>query len=659
MIRSLARNAVAALLLSAAVLAAYSDSFDAGFTMDNRLVILKDPRVHAWNAQNVAAILQQNYWYPAGYTNLYRPVATLTYLLNYSAPGGAENPTGYHRVNYLLHCINAWLVFWLLLRVTRMYWPSFFAALIWAVHPVATEAVTNIIGRADELAAMAVLGALLLYIRAMDRQGWRRAAWLAGVMLVTTLGLLSKENAVVIPALALLYDVTWRFKFVRPASLAVYGIFAAPLSAVWMARTAVFARGGPIPDSFLDNPLIGASFLDARLTAIRVIGRYFGLLVWPRKLSSDYSFDQVPVFGWRWETAAALAGLAAITVFAAFCYRRHRAIFFLVGFSAIALLPVSNLLMRIGSIMAERFLYLPAVGFAGCAALGIYSVCRRLRCPRALAPILLCAASAALGARTFVRNHDWKDDETLAQSAVQASPNSFKPYFALADYCVENRTIALCIGDAIAQAKKGMAIVSTLPDRLKPPKLYLSLGSYCGYKGDSIAGRDAAGNLSAGPESRAAYLEGLGVFREGARLAALQGHEVADLYENIGLMCLRLERPAEALEAFRNERRVDARKPESYRGAAYALLASGQAEGALVQLLAARLVQGALVSDSAILNAYERLPSPGCAIRERGLEKEINPDCPLVRRHICEALGELAAAHLDTVEASRRQYGCK
>src|SRR5208283_3167162 len=123
--------------------------------------------------------------------------------------GNAQEPAGYHWINFLLHLGNVLLVYALARRLLREFWPSFFAAALWAVHPVLTESVTNIIGRSDLLSAMAVLSGFLMYLQSTESTGWRRLAWLAGLMAVTTLGVFSKESGVVIVGVIALYELTW------------------------------------------------------------------------------------------------------------------------------------------------------------------------------------------------------------------------------------------------------------------------------------------------------------------------------------------------------------------------------------------------------------------------------------------------------------------
>src|SRR6476646_8232377 len=119
---------------------------------------------------------------------------------------------------------------------------------------------------------------------------------------------------------------------------------------------------------------------------------------------------------------------------AIWCYRRQKSVLFFVFFFFLTLSPTSNLVIQIGTIMAERFMYLPSLGFAGCVVVAVYAICRRLpaarRDPR-IAQAVLAVICIALAARTFARNIDWLDDKTLWTSAMKASPASFKTHMAV------------------------------------------------------------------------------------------------------------------------------------------------------------------------------------------------------------------------------------
>ncbi|HEY4837079.1 MAG TPA: hypothetical protein VIH72_00640, partial [Candidatus Acidoferrales bacterium] len=261
---------------------AYSDSFHAGFVHDNRYIILADSRVREASSENINSILEHSYWWPNFETGLYRPVTTLSFLFNYAVLDNADRPEGYHWINFLLHFGNVLLVYLLALRFLRKIPPAVLAAALWAVHPVLTESVTNIVGRADLLAAMAVLSGFLMYLKSTDSQGWRRVAWLGGLMAVTLAGVFSKESAVAILGVIVLYEVVWwdERKQLRGLILGCAAI-APPLLVMWYVRAMIFAASQPAQFPFVDNPLMGASFVTSRLTAVAVIARYLWRLALP------------------------------------------------------------------------------------------------------------------------------------------------------------------------------------------------------------------------------------------------------------------------------------------------------------------------------------------------------------------------------------------
>ena len=424
---------------------AYSNSFQGALVFDSGSVIGEDPRIRQATPQNIESILRGGYWYGSGeraaHSGLYRPLTTLSYLVNYSVLGNGPRPTGYHAVNFVLHEVNVTLVYALGLLMFAETWPALALAAIWGLHPLLTESVTNIVGRADLLAAFGVLAGLLCHIRGASAEGRRRVAWLACLAAAQAIGVFSKENAAVLPGVMLLYDLTCSGRATWRRRILAYAAAALPIAALFYMRSAVHAH---LLVEFTENPLIGAGFWTARITAFKVIGMGVGLFLWPAHLSADYTYNAIPLFGWRpwdWEDGKALLALALCLSAAALAVllaiRAQRAskwpIFFVVFFF-IALLPTSNLIVPIGSIMAERFLYLPLVGLAGCLVAAIQAAGQRLALDRRAARGgwallgLVCLASTA---RTYARNFDWQDDHSLWASAVAACPGAARPHYSL------------------------------------------------------------------------------------------------------------------------------------------------------------------------------------------------------------------------------------
>ena len=421
---------------------AYANSFQAGLIYDNATIIGRDPRIRQTTPQNIGAIFSGGYRDMSDTAGLYRPLTTLSYLVNYAVFGNGTRPPGYHWVNLVIHCVNVALAYALGIAVFRATAPAWALAALWGLHPLLTEPVTNIVGRADLLAAFGVLTGLLCYVRATSAAGRRRFAWLTGIAAAQAIGIFSKESAVVMPGIMLLYDLaglqraTWRRR--APA----YAVLALPFIVFFYLRSQV---GLHMLIPFADNPLVRAGFWTARLTALKVIGRFLGLFLWPARLTADYSYNAVPLVGLQlsnWKDARAflaitvsLASALLVLILALRARRNERPMLFFLAFFFVAILPTSNLIVLIGSIMAERFLYLPSVGLAGFVVAGIYALGQRKPLHR---PITSQAAWAALGvtcialgARTYARNLDWQDELSLWSSTVNVSPGSAKAHYNL------------------------------------------------------------------------------------------------------------------------------------------------------------------------------------------------------------------------------------
>jgi len=435
------------------VLTAYSNSFRGALVFDSASVIGRDPRIRQATLQNVESILTGGYWYVVATSGLFRPITTLSYLVNYAVLGNGPDPVGYHWVNLLLHEFNVALVYALGALIFEAMTPALALAAIWGLHPLLTDAVTNIVGRADLLAAFGVLAGLFCHAKGASFMGTgrHRMAWLAGLAAAQTIGLFSKESGAVLPGVMLLYDLTWPERATWRRRLPSYAVVALPL-AIFFSLRAGFGIHMLIDHSA--NPLVSAGFWTARLTAVEIMGKYLWLFLWPARLSADYSYNAVPVFGWRLRKAI-LPSLRRD--------RMGRALIYFPGFFFLTLLPASNLIILIGSIMAERFLYLPSVGLAGCIVAAVSVAGRRLQFPRrAAAP----AAWAALGlvclafaARTYARNLDWQDGLSLWTSTVYVCPESALAHYNLAN---ELERIPGRLPEAIAEYRQAVRID---PDR--------------------------------------------------------------------------------------------------------------------------------------------------------------------------------------------------
>lgn len=375
------------------------------FAMDDLYIIVWNPLVHS--ASGIWRAFGAPYWPPDLGGKLYRPLAVASYAFD----GLLGNALWFHAVNLVWHAGASAAV-----AVLARRWAGTAAALVagllFAVHPVHVEAVANVIGRAELMAALAACLAVYAAI-VKEHVGWTAVAIVAG--------LLSKENAAVAPVLI---AWAWLVGLSRPPRhrmMTFVGSWLA-IAVVYVAlRGAVLAPYARLHD--IAPVFVGQSPVAVRLTALATLADVLRLLVFPLTLRVDYSPAErtivTSVLDGRF-----LLGLGALAVWAGLlvaAWRHGRRVeAFGLGWIAIAFLPVANLVFPVGILLAERTLYLPSVGLA--LALGATLTRLPPDRVRAMVAILIIAG----GIRSALRVPVWHDDGALTLSILEDSPNSYR-----------------------------------------------------------------------------------------------------------------------------------------------------------------------------------------------------------------------------------------
>lgn len=392
---------------------AYVGALANGFAWDDVPIVEDNGLVHRvsgfWRAFGVP------YWPPPRGGHLYRPLVLVTYTLDWLiAPWRAW---WLHAINLAWHAAASVAVA-LIARRWAGAAAGLIAGAVFAVHPVHVEAVANVVGRAELMAAVFALLAVWLVLE-RDSLGWSAVAW--------TLALLSKENAVVVPVLV---GTAWLLGFRRPPPrrIAHYVATWCVIGLAWgILRAAVF-RPHPVTAG-LAIVFLGQSWLTVRLTAIAALSDVARLLVFPWHLRADYSpMERTAVTSLADPRfLAGCACLAAWGVLLWLLWRRGRRVEALgIAWVGIALAPVANLVVPVGVLVAERTLYLPSAGLALALGAGLASWRATLGAgTRRWADAGVALVVVAAGVRSALRVPVWESTTTVYQSVVNDSPRSY------------------------------------------------------------------------------------------------------------------------------------------------------------------------------------------------------------------------------------------
>jgi len=466
----------AAVVLLAAL--SYFNILQNSFTLDDFGLIVHSRAVREGDW---LFLLSTDYW--AAFDNrtsgLYRPLTSLFFSLQYSLGNGG--PFLFHLSSLLLHALCS-LLFWLVVLRLAGTRAALVAGALFAVHPIHSEAVAAVAGQGDLLATLALLLALLIAWTARQKANesghakQRYWPYSLGLGLAFALGLLAKEHALVLPALLAGLDYYLCKKGrLRRFIWWDYALCVLISIGYLFLRFAVLGTWSIGYIDPLDNPL-AALPLHLRLPdAALVAWRYLALLVLPYKLSADYSYDAVPLSVNL--LPLALPALLLLLISLALLLRKFVRRPGLLSLGALWMLaafaPVANVVLPIGTIMAERLLYLPSLGFCllvGALFAQIWDRGRQRLSIAITVLLLLCFMG-----RTLERNGDWRNNETLFASATTTYPRSAKAHAGLGEALLQR-------GDAIGAIDALQHALDIYPDyamaHYNTGVAYLSLHQY-------------------------------------------------------------------------------------------------------------------------------------------------------------------------------------
>lgn len=380
----------------------------------------------------------------------YRPLCVLTFRLNYILH--ELNPWGYHFVNIILHTVVCLLYY----RVCLLFLPlnaGLLATLLFAVHPVHTEAVTGVVGRAEILSSVFFLLAFISYTRCPSQ--WKSTDWfqMACCLMFVVLATLSKEQGITVIGVCCIYEVFVYQKLKLPdiiqmcRSIATsktsppawqrsmilrLGVLICSAFCLLVARVKIMGAQLPVFTKY-DNPAAVSGTPTRQLTFNYLLPINAWLLIFPCDLCCDWTMGTIPLvesfLDSRNLATLALFSVLLILTWSALVNDAYHCQIMLMSLSLIVLpfLPASNLFFPVGFVVAERVLYTPSMGFCLLVAYGWYLIEDRMN-KRHVLWVAMAVVLIFHSTKTVLRNHDWRSEHELFAAGLKVNHRNAKLY---------------------------------------------------------------------------------------------------------------------------------------------------------------------------------------------------------------------------------------
>lgn len=493
----------------------------------------------------------------------YRPIRTASYAFDYAVSG--LEPWGYHLSNIIYHALSACFAFLIAQHLLGERRIALFTALLFAVHPIQTDAVTYISGRRDVLSGLFVIVGFYAFLRYRETN---KARYLLLALALCPIAFFAKESGIVLPLLLVAYDIIRGMKVTVPVfsrqfpvqlwagirqsahkrPLLYLGLLAC---AAALASYVIFVMRGTMLREYH-----GGSLWFTLLTDTRIFVHYIKLLLFPVTLNADYSYNAFPVTT-TWTDPRALAAtvvLVAVAIWLLSLLKERPIATFGGLWFFIGLLPVAHIIPH-HEMVAEHYLYVPSVGFCLLVGALLLPLVGRPAFARALYSVA-GAVLVLLALRTVWRNRDWKDDLSLWTETVRVAPQAARARNNLgAAYLGRGR-----LGLAREHLETAIRIKPDFPiARGNLGKVYFDLGDLASAEREL----EAALRLRAKEVIPRLWLGGVYV-REGRITDAEQifrdvlkrDSRNAFAHNNLGALLMKTGRVREGEEAFRSAIRV-------------------------------------------------------------------------------------------------------
>ena len=418
------------IVLCFAVAASYASVWPNEFVFDDKFLIIYNVLLRHWST--LPDLLTSNNMAGSGEASgFYRPVPMLLHFFIYQAFGAST--VAFHALNVALQALNACLLYHFGSRAGFKKGAAFAAALLWAVHPLHTEAVAYMSSTPELLwATFCLLGLIVLLPDFSPRRMWLTAAFFM-------LALGSKEVAVVFPALVVIsFFLTSKNRTRLTAYFRTWPLWllAIGYTIAWMLfihKTGYTLVKSTSPEFFQEYT---SNIINRILTCLATLPTYARLILWPTGLHMERNFPvYIALFNWRSMLGALMVALGLLQTLLGHTRHGVALSFGLLWFAA-ALLPATGIILPVNAMISEHWLYLPMMGlFLGATqtASGLFKK------EPAASQLIVFALALSLGCTTFIQNKTWRNHETFYQNIVQNNGNLVRISAYLGVYYLDKR----------------------------------------------------------------------------------------------------------------------------------------------------------------------------------------------------------------------------
>ncbi|RWS26690.1 transmembrane and TPR repeat-containing protein-like protein [Leptotrombidium deliense] len=427
------------LLLIAICMITYSNSLWCDFVFDDISAVVANSDLRS-NETSFLDLFLHDFWGTAIGLELshksYRPLTVLTFRLNYSMH--ELDPFGYHLINLVLHTVVTLLFHYFSSKcLFKDEETAVISSVLFAVHPIHTEAVTGIVGRAELLAACFYFLALIAYTKSQ----------LSLFKIFSICSLLSKEQGITVLGVCFVYELTqfksWpslKWQKILNVSEALLRLLLIMTIAISTVSLRIWIMGGinkfPVFTKY-DNPASFEKFPIKHLTYHYLLPLNLSFLLYPYYLCCDWTMKSIPLIKSLYDVRNLWTFIFYLTLILMLkrsisefqeskANRRTCILVLILSMICFPFVPASNLLIPVGFVVAERVLYLPSAGYCLLIAYGFKNL--RIHNKKTKLFTLFVITTLAFTLKSLQRNNDWKDELSLFSSGIKVNPLNAKLY---------------------------------------------------------------------------------------------------------------------------------------------------------------------------------------------------------------------------------------